>query len=59
MPQHTEKRFLPYSAEQLFDLVADIERYPEFLPWCVGARILRRDGDVLKADVIVGFKMLR
>jgi coenzyme Q-binding protein COQ10 len=59
MPQHAEKRFLPYTAEQLFDLVADIERYPEFLPWCVGARILRRDGNVLKADVIVGFKMLR
>ena len=59
MPQHAEKRFLPYTAEQVFDLVADIERYPEFLPWCVGARILRRDGDVLKADVIVGFKMLR
>ena len=59
MPQHAEKRFLPYTAEQVFDLVADIERYPEFLPWCVGARILRLDGDVLKADVIVGFKMLR
>ncbi|MFT5439704.1 MAG: coenzyme Q-binding protein COQ10 [Alphaproteobacteria bacterium] len=59
MPQHAEKRFLPYTAEQVFDLVADIERYPKFLPWCVGARILRRDGDVLKADVIVGFKMLR
>ncbi len=59
MPQHAEKRFLPYSAEQMFDLVAEIERYPEFLPWCVGARILRRDGDVVMADVIVGFKMLR
>jgi len=59
MPQHAEKRFLPYTPEQLFDLVADVERYPEFLPWCVGARILRRDGDVFTADVIVGFKMLR
>lgn len=59
MPQHAEKRFLPYTQEQLFDLVADVERYPEFLPWCVGARILRRDGDVLTADLIVGFKMLR
>ena len=59
MPQHAEKRFLPYTQEQLFDLVADVERYPEFLPWCVGARILRRDGNVLTADLIVGFKMLR
>ncbi len=59
MPQHAERRFLPYTPEQLFDLVADIERYPEFLPWCVGARIVRREEDRVLADVIVGFKALR
>jgi coenzyme Q-binding protein COQ10 len=59
MPQHLEKRFLPYSSEQLFDLVADIESYPQFLPWCVGARILKHDGDTLQADLMIGFKMLR
>lgn len=59
MPKHKEERFLPYSAEQIFDLVADVGRYPEFLPWCVGARIVRREGDVLYADLIVGFKMIR
>ena len=47
MPTHAEKRVLPYTPEQLFDLVADIERYPEFLPWCVGARIRKRDGNVV------------
>jgi len=37
-----KERVLPYTPEQLFSLVADIERYPEFLPWCVGARIKKR-----------------
>lgn len=59
MPKHKEERFLPYTPEQMFDLVIDIDRYPQFLPWCVGARVNRRDGDVLHADVMVGFKMLR
>ena len=39
MPTHAEKRILRYTPEQLFDLVADVRRYPEFLPWCVGARV--------------------
>lgn len=59
MPSHKEERFLPYSPEQMFDLVADIDRYPEFLPWCVGARITSREADVVHADLMVGFKMLR
>ena len=45
MPTHAERRFLPYAPEKLYALVADVQRYPEFLPWCVGARIRRRDGD--------------
>ena len=59
MPTHAEQKFLPYSPDKLFDLVADIESYAEFLPWCVGARILRRDGNVVYADLIIGFKMIR
>ena len=59
MPRHQEMRHLPYSAEQMFTLVADVARYPEFLPWCIGARITRRDGTVLYADLIIGFKMFR
>ena len=47
MPTHAEQRLLPYPAEQLFDLVADIERYPEFLPWCVGARVRERRDDYI------------
>ena len=50
---------LPYTPEQLFDIVADIERYPEFLPWCVATRIRAREGNVITADVVIGFKMFR
>ncbi|HUC10201.1 MAG TPA: type II toxin-antitoxin system RatA family toxin [Stellaceae bacterium] len=59
MPTHTERRVVPYAPEQLFDLVADIERYPEFLPWCRGARIRERQSHLIVADLIIGFKMFR
>lgn len=59
MPIHAEQRFLPYTPEQMFDMVADVERYPEFLPWCVGARIKTREGNVITADMIIGFRMIR
>ena len=59
MPRHTETRFLPYTPEQLFDLVADISSYPQFLPWVVGTRIRSREGNAVVADMIVGFKMIR
>ncbi|WP_439534609.1 type II toxin-antitoxin system RatA family toxin [Polymorphobacter sp.] len=59
MPKHSETRFLPFSASQMFDLVADIDRYPEFLPWVQALRVKARDGEVVTADMIVGFKMVR
>lgn len=59
MPTHSKKHHLPYTPEQLFDLVADIERYPEFLPWCQGARIQKREGNTVYADLMIGFKMFR
>ena len=59
MPVHTERRVLPYAREAIFDLVADIERYPEFLPWCIACRIRRREGNVLLGDLMVGFKVFR
>ncbi|MBT3703754.1 MAG: type II toxin-antitoxin system RatA family toxin, partial [Alphaproteobacteria bacterium] len=52
MSTHAEKRPLPYSPEQLFALVADVERYPEFLPWCVGARVRSNDGHLIVADLV-------
>jgi len=43
----------------MFDLVAAVDRYPEFLPWCVNARITRREGNIIDADLIIGFRMVR
>lgn len=59
MPSHRETRTLPYTPEQVFDLVADVERYPEFLPWCVGARVRERSETTILADLMIGFKMIR
>ena len=59
MPTHAEKRTLPYSAEQLFALVADVEKYPEFLPWCAASRITKREENVFYADLVIGYKMAR
>jgi coenzyme Q-binding protein COQ10 len=59
MPTHAEKKLLPYTRDQLFNLVADIERYPEFLPWCVGARIRERNGNEILGDLLIGYKMVR
>src|SRR3546814_10942748 len=59
MPIHKEKRVLPYSPSQLYGLVIDIERYPEFLPWCQGARVRTRQEDLIVAALIIGFKMFR
>ncbi len=59
MPTHAEKKVLPYTPEQMYRLVADVEKYPEFLPWCLAARIRRREGNVMFADLVIGFKMIR
>jgi len=59
MPTHAEKRRLRYTPEQMFDLVADVKRYPEFLPWCVGARIVSASPQELVADLTIGFKLFR
>ncbi len=59
MPTHAEVKTLPYTPEQMFDLVADIQRYPEFLPWCLEARIWKREGNEIHADLVIGYKMFR
>ena len=59
MPTHAETKRLPYTPEQMFDLVADVRRYPEFLPWCVGAQVVSKTDNELIADLTIGFKMFR
>ena len=59
MPRHTEKRFLPYTPEQLFDLVADVGHYQDFLPWVAATRIREDNETEMVADLIVGFGALK
>ncbi|MBE7637317.1 type II toxin-antitoxin system RatA family toxin [Sneathiella sp. P13V-1] len=59
MPTHAEKKVLPYTPEQLFTLVASVDKYPEFLPWCIGARVKEQSDVHMVADLVIGFKMFR
>ncbi len=59
MPRHAETRRLPYSPEQMFDLVADVGRYGEFLPWVTAVRVRSNSETEMVADLMVGFKGLR
>lgn len=59
MPRHHEIRQLPYSAKQMYNLVADIDQYPQFLPWVIALRIKKNSDSEALADMIVGFRALR
>ena len=63
MKVHTERKVLPFTPQQIFELVGDVAKYPEFLPWCTGARIRERQptstGETMIADLMIGFKMVR
>ncbi|WP_121631541.1 type II toxin-antitoxin system RatA family toxin [Tropicibacter alexandrii] len=63
MPTHAETKTLPYTAQQMYDLVADVADYPKFLPWTAAARIRSRedcgDHEVMLADLVISFKVFR
>jgi coenzyme Q-binding protein COQ10 len=63
MPAAHQTRDVPYSADDMFDLVAGIELYPTFLPWCAAARIRKREQDgskeIVTADLIIAYKVFR
>ena len=59
MPRHSETKHLPYSPEQLFDLVADVSRYDEFLPWVVAVRVRSSSATETVADLVVGFNAFK
>ncbi|MEP6786036.1 MAG: type II toxin-antitoxin system RatA family toxin [Sphingomonadales bacterium] len=59
MPRHHERRSLPYGAEAMYDLVADVGRYSEFLPWVSAVRVQSNSETEMVADLIVGFSSLR
>jgi len=59
MPTHAEKKVSPYSATQMYNLVADVASYPDFLPWCIATRIRSQKDNLMIADMVIGFKMIR
>ena len=59
MPTYADRKLVGYRPEQLFDLVADVGKYPDFLPWCVGARVITRTDTELHADLTIGFGPFR
>ena len=59
MPRHSETRHLPYTPEQLFEMVADVGRYDEFLPWVVAVRIRSSFEEETVADLVVGFNAFK
>jgi coenzyme Q-binding protein COQ10 len=59
MPRYSEKKRVPYQVSQMFDLVADVGKYPQFLPWCVGARIRSQTETEMVADLTIGFGPFR
>lgn len=63
MTSHSETRSLPYTARQMYDLVAEVPKYPDFLPWCAAARVRKTtelgDHSVMEADLVISFKVFR
>ncbi|QPH53546.1 type II toxin-antitoxin system RatA family toxin [Pontivivens ytuae] len=63
MTTHSETRDMPYSADQIYDLVADVESYPKFIPWVAACRVRHEreveEGKVVDADLVVSFKVFR
>lgn len=63
MTEHSEKRLVPYDADLMYAVIADVERYPEFLPWCLGLRVLSRKTEgkkeTLIAEMVVGYHSIR
>ncbi|HEC00254.1 MAG TPA: type II toxin-antitoxin system RatA family toxin, partial [Sphingomonadales bacterium] len=59
MPKFTDVKDFPYSKDQMYQMVADVDSYADFLPWCQGVRVYGRTEKSLYADLIIGFKMFR
>ena len=57
--KHEEHRIIKHTPSNLFKLVSDVKRYPEFLPWCLGARVKNKCENNFEADLIIGFKIYK
>ena len=59
MPRHEEQKTLAYTPDELFSVVADVNDYPSFVPWCSGAHIRRENQQEIIADLEIGFALFR
>lgn len=59
MTKHAQQKIVPYTPQQLYALVADVGKYPKFLPWCVGARVRSHINNLMIADLTIGFGPFR
>ena len=59
MTKHSEIRHVSYSPDKMFELVADVEKYPEFLPWCIASRVIEKENSKIIADLMIGFQIFR
>ena len=57
--KHEEKRIINHTPQNLYNLVSDVKKYPEFLPWCLGARVKNLLQNEFDADLIIGFKIYK
>ena len=57
--KHEERRIINHTPGNLYNLVADVRKYPEFLPWCLGARVKNTTIKSFEADLIIGFKIYK
>ena len=57
MPSSTQQKILPYSSNDLFDIVLDIKKYPEFIPWCSASRIISKNNKRITADLLITYKL--
>lgn len=59
MPSFSDKQILPYKQKDLYEVILDVKSYPEFLPWCLAARIYNQQEGSFDADLVIGFKMFK
>ena len=59
MTRHNEIRIVPHTPLEMFELVEDIEKYPEFLPWCLASRLISNNKNIIIADLMIGFQVFR
>ena len=59
MKKHHEKRFVDHSPRQMFDLVSNVKKYPDFLPWCLASRVISNEKNILIADLMIGFQVFK